>query len=458
MTEESTTRAQEPLPTSSPDEAGWAQARTRLNARSWLLVVASSVGYVGWGTVLPYQFVYASETRHWGPMIAAVASALFSVGALVAAPFAGRLTDLRNPVWVVVASQVLAAVGVGSLLVADTPLWFCVGTLVFGMGMTASSPGKSVLVLHWSGMDDQRKVFAYRYAAEQVGLALGAFASGYFVDLSVRSGMHVSYALAVITLVVSALMIAGAGRGAPEPVTEPGEEGAGTLSMTRSLLLIFSNQSLRWVAVITVSLALAFYAQFEAGLPSYALLSLHATERTIGLAAAVNCVVIFALQFPVLKLTEHRGAAGLLMVVGAIWVLAWVILAVARYQPEIAVTLFVTSYGIFAVGETMYTPVLNPLTAALAPPHMVGTTLGAMAALQTTFSALGPLVAGVLIGYGLIGGFVGLHLLISVIAFLAAWRLRALLRASNNRVPKSVDARYTSDISMDPQPHRRDPR
>ena len=101
-----------------------------------------------------------------------------------------------------------------------------------------------------------------------MGLTLGAFASGYFVDLSVRSGIHVSYALAVITLVVSALMIAGAGRGAPEPVTEPDEEGAGTLSMTRSLLLIFSDRSLRWVAVITVALALAFYPQYEAGPPA----------------------------------------------------------------------------------------------------------------------------------------------------------------------------------------------
>ena len=62
--------------------------------------------------------------------------------------------------WVVVASQVLVAVGVGSLLVAHTPLRFCAGSLVFGTGMTASSPGKSVLVLHWSGLDDQRKVFA----------------------------------------------------------------------------------------------------------------------------------------------------------------------------------------------------------------------------------------------------------------------------------------------------------
>ena len=58
MTQEASTRAQEPLPTAPPvGEVGWPQARTRLNARSWLLVVASSVGYIGWGTVLLLAFL-----------------------------------------------------------------------------------------------------------------------------------------------------------------------------------------------------------------------------------------------------------------------------------------------------------------------------------------------------------------------------------------------------------------
>ena len=89
------------------------------------------------------------------------------------------------------------------------------------------------------------------------------------------------------------------------------------------------------------------------------------------------------------------------MAVGGIWVLAWVVLSAAQFTPEIASALFVTTFGIFAVGETMYAPVLNPLTASLAPKGLVGTTLGTFTAIQTTFSALGPLVAGALLGAGL---------------------------------------------------------
>jgi hypothetical protein len=86
----------------------------------------------------------------------------------------------------------------------------------------------------------------------------------------------------------------------------------------------------------------------------------------------------------------------------------------------------------------MYAPVLNPLTASIAPKGLVGTTLGTFTALQTVFSAVGPLVAGVLLGVGLSGAFLGLHLLISVTAVYGAWRLRGALAASR-RAAAAVD-------------------
>ena len=87
--------------------------------RTKLLILASSIGMLGWGTVLPYQYAYAANTRGWGALAAALASTLFSVGALVAAPFAGRLSDRFNPVTVAVVAKLLAAVGVGGLVWAD---------------------------------------------------------------------------------------------------------------------------------------------------------------------------------------------------------------------------------------------------------------------------------------------------------------------------------------------------
>lgn len=406
--------------------------------RARLLIVASAVAMLGWGTVLPYQYAYAATTRGWGSFAAAAASSLFSVGALLAAPLGGRLADRVSPVLVAVAAKVVAAAGAVGLGFAGSPAAFLTGMFVFGLGITAAAPAQSVLVLRWVGGGNRRKVFAWKFTGQSLGMAVGAFAAGYVVDLHRESGMWPAFATAAAGFVVSAglILLAGARRwGSVEsqPVTDAAlEQPVRSPGVRQAWRLIWAVPALRWTALVTVTLALGFYAQFESGLPAYALTVLDVRETTIGLAAAANCVVIIALQMVVVRLTARRSGPALLIAVGAIWTLSWLVLAgasvVAGSSPELAATLFVTTFGIFAVGETMYAPVLNPLTASLAPSGLVGTTLGLFTALQTGFSAVGPLVAGLLLGAGLGSVFVGVHVGISLLAVFGAWRLRAVLK------------------------------
>src|SRR6478735_2839865 len=169
--------------------------------RTKLLILASSIGMLGWGT-----------------LAAALASTLFSVGALVAAPFAGRLSDRYNPVTVAVVAKLLAAAGVGSLVWAGSAPAFLVGMFVFGFGLTAAGPAASVLVLRWAGSDDRRKVFAYKFTAEAIGMAVGAFVAGQFVDLSRTDGMTFAFVAAGVGFAISAVLIHVAGIGAPSEV------------------------------------------------------------------------------------------------------------------------------------------------------------------------------------------------------------------------------------------------
>jgi Na+/melibiose symporter-like transporter len=403
--------------------------------RAKLLILASSIGMLGWGAVLPYQYAYAADTRGWGALTAAAASSLFSVGALVAAPFAGRLSDRYDPVLVAVLAQLLGAAGVGGLVVADSSTAFLIGMFVFGLGLTAAVPAKQVLVLRWVGMADRRKVFAYKFTGEAVGMGIGAYVAGFLVDLSRTDGLDLGFVTAAAGFVISSTIIWAIGvRAETHPESDiVSEDAAASSSPLQALRVIFGSPALRWTAVITVALALGFYAQFESGLPAYALTVLGVEETTIGTAAAVNCLVIVALQVVIVRATARRSAPSLLMAVGGIWTVSWLVLSMAQLQPAIASALFVTTFGIFAVGETMYAPVLNPLTASLAPRGMVGQTLGTFAALQTTFSALGPLVAGALLGAGLANGFLALHVAISLVAVYAAWRLRAAMRRDRSR-------------------------
>jgi len=419
--------------------------------RAKLLILASSIGMLGWGAVLPYQYAYAADTRGWGALAAAAASSLFSVGALVAAPFAGRLSDRFDPVRVAVLAQLLGAAGVGALVLVDTPATFLLGMFVFGLGLSAAMPAKQVIVLRWVGMHDRRKVFAYKFTGESIGMAIGAYVAGHLVDLARADGLDVGFVTAALGFVLSSAIIWSAGVGAgthPESGLDSSTANPGR--PLDALRAIGSSPALRWTAVITVTLALGFYAQFEAGLPAYAITVLDVDSASIGTAAAVNAIIIVLLQVVVVRLTARRSAPALLMAVGSIWVLAWLILSAAQFRPEIAAALFITTFGVFAVGETMYSPVLNPLTAALAPQGMVGQTLGTFAALQTTFSAIGPLVAGALLGAGLAGSFLALHLGISVVAVYAAWRLRRVTAARPAPVQTSSSTGVSSSLPASP--------
>src|SRR5690606_36156054 len=345
----------------------------------------------------------------------------------------------------------------GLLVFVGDATTFLIGMLVFGLGLAGAVPAKQVLALQWSSSGDRRKIFAYKFTGESLGMAAGAFLAGLVVNLERLDGLNVGFLMAAGGFVLSSVIIGFAGRlgaadaaaafGADDAVGEGslyggrgarGAEGGAMVAIDTgsaprrrrgALRTIFADPALRWIAVLTTTLALGFCAQCESGLPAYAITVLAVDPSAIGTAAAVNCLVIVALQVAVVKLTAKRNAASLLMVVAGIWVFSWVLLSVAHFTPGIAAVVFITTYGIFAVGETMYSPVLNPLTASLAPRGMVGQTLGTVAALQTAFSAAGPLVAGVLLGAGLAVAFLWLHIAISVAALFAAWRIRRLLAA-----------------------------
>jgi MFS family permease len=392
---------------------------------------------LGWGAVLPYQYAYAANTRGWGGLVAASAASLFSVGALAAAPVGGWLTDRFDPARVAVVAKVVSAVAVAFLIVAGTPVLFLAGMFVFGAGITAGAPAQTVLVLRWVGSRDRRRVFALVFTGQAVGMAIGAFAAGYLIDLKRVDGMWPAFATAAVGFVLSAGLIGLAGRGAPVDEV-PAPDDAPSASVGSAVRVILASPTLRWTAVITVTLALGFYAQFESGLPAYAITVLGVSERTIGTAAAVNCLVVVVLQMAVVRWTAKRSAPSLLVAVGSIWVLSWLLLAAASVVPELAGTMFVVVFGVFAVGETMYAPVLNPLTANLAPSGMVGTTLGIFAALQTGVSAAGPMLAGLALSTGRGSLFVAVHVGISLMAVFAALRLRSLLSGSRASRPGGI--------------------
>src|SRR5690606_2007955 len=150
---------------------------------------------------------------------------------------------------------------------------------------------------------DRRKIFAYKFTGESLGMAAGAFLAGLVVDLDRLDGLNVGFLMAAGGFVLSSVIIGFAGRvrggladaaalgaegvrfeagGFGDRVADAGfvagaeaasaglaaEPGAiaviDTASASRrqrgALRTIFADPALRWIAVLTTTLALGFYA------------------------------------------------------------------------------------------------------------------------------------------------------------------------------------------------------
>lgn len=413
-----------------------------MSTRARLLTAASFAGSLGWGLILPFQYAYVVDARGWGSLVGVLTGTVFCLGAVVAAPLAGRLADRYVAGHVAVGCQLLAAMASVGLAIASTAPWFLVAIAVLGAAVTASAPATQVLVLECITPDRRRAVFAYQFTSLALGMAVGAFAGGHVIDLDSPNGMLTAFCGSAIGFVGGALLLCAASRDTSRrraTVSISGEL-APELSGTAAYRHLARSRPVRLLALVSTALAAGFYAQFETGLPAFALESLQVEASTVGTAAAVNCVVIVGLQWLVVRVTGHRSGASLLAVVGSIWVFSWVLLEVALFLPPAeAGAIFVAAFAIFAVGETMYAPILSPLAVAVAPVGMVGTTLGALAALRTGISSAGPLVAGLLLALGLPHVFVLAHVAINVVAVVAAFRLRASLRRANTGRGAQVD-------------------
>lgn len=383
-----------------------------------VLLFGSSIGAVGWGAVLPFLYADLATARGLGAAAAAVTFTAFAVGALVAAPVAGRLADDADPVVVGTAARFAMAAAIAALAYGRSPLLLCLAAAGYGAALSVMQPATSVLLLEATPTSRRRDAFAWQFIGQNLALALGGFVGGRLVDLTSPTGARPAYAFAAVAAVLSAVVVAVAARGHAARVSTPPEpvEDVGYRAVLRV-------PAVRWLLVVTVLLTLACYAQFDSGLPAYALNVLSVRPSTLGVAVALNAVMVAALTGPVVRMTRSRPAAALLATCGVLWVGVWLVLGLPLLHREWGSTLVVAGYALFSVGETMLAPVLSPLAGQLAPQGAAGRTLGAITGAQTLATAVGPGLSGALLGLGAPAGFVALQLLCCSGAIVGARRL-----------------------------------
>jgi MFS family permease len=309
---------------------------------------------------------------------------------------------------------------------------FAANALV-GVGHAAFWPANQSLIAAILPEERRQRYFGLSFTLLNAGIGVGGLAGAAYVhvgDPSTFQSLYLADAFSfVVPLVLLAWPLRHVGNGTAAHAAEPG-----------SYREVLADRVFLRLLVLSLVSSFVGYGMMEAGWTAFARTVADASTGVIGVAFAANTATIVLLQLVVLRLIEGRRRTRLIALLACVWAAAYVVMGLAGLAPGTtgAAVLLVASMAVFALGETLLSPVAPALTNALAPDRLRGR-YNAVASTAFQVGAIAaPVTAGFLLGAGSAAVFVVVLIAGCGVLAVAALRLERHLPASVNGVRGAV--------------------
>jgi MFS family permease len=414
--------------------------RTPLPHAARLMLVGVGIDALGVGLVLPFLVIYLHEVRGIPVATVGVLAALPAAVALALLAPIGALVDRIGPRRVQIGAATSSMLGALTLSQAHSAAAAALAMLLTGVGHAAFWPANQSLVAAVLPSDQRQRFFGVSFSLLNAGIGVGGIVGAVYVSLDQPDTFTTVYLLDALSFLGPILILAGPLRRYGGPVEHPPEEtGAAPAG---SYLDVLRDRVFRRLLVVVFFSAFVGYGQFEAGWTAYSRLVADVSTQVIGVAFAVNTGVIVALQLTVLRFMEGRRRTRMLALLAGIWAVSWSVMGLGGLVPgtTLAAVLVIASTGIFALGETLLSPLGPAITNDLASDRLRGR-YNATASFAFQLAAISaPVSAGFLIGHERNAAYVAL-LVAGCAAFaVLALRLERVLPAAANGLTGDSEA------------------
>ena len=361
----------------------------------WLLSTVA-VQTLGRGLTLPFTVIYLHEVRGFALDLSGLLMAFIAVVALAVTGPGGALTDRLGARRMLLWATTSQLVGCVVIAFATTPVVMALGFLFLGLNFGVSWPAFNALVAAIVTGESRQQYFGINFALVNLGIGLGGIVGGLFADVHEPATFTVIFLADAACMLVPIGLLLGPLRHVHGRAEEPEDAEAGD----GSYLSILRKPAVLWLTALTFLGVFVGYGQMEAGFPAFARQVSGVSTGVIGFAFAVNTAVIVGLQFWVLRRISGRRRTRVLVVMVALWSVAWVVLGLTglvagTWAASAGVLLF---HALFALGETLLQPTVPAMTNDMAPDHLRGRYNAVNAGAFQTGTILGPVVAGFMLG------------------------------------------------------------
>jgi MFS family permease len=370
---------------------------TEIPASGRLLLVAVVVDSLGIGLTLPFTVVYLHEVRGIPlPTVGLLMSLPPAVALLLLGPI-GLAIDRFGARRVQVGALTFSMLGQIGLVFVHGPATAAAALAVGGLGSAAFFPANLALVSSVVPSRLRQRYFGLSFTVLNAGIGVGGIVAGLVVNVDQAWTFAVIYladaASYLVPLVILLVFLRGVGG--------PPDHTSGPAAVPPTYAEVWRDRVFRRFLVVTFFVSFVGYAQLEAGWTAFVRFVADVSTRDIGIAFAVNTLVIVVFQLPVLQAIHGRRRTRMLIVMAGVWATAWAFVGVSGLVGgALAVGLVVASGGIFGLGETLNSPVSPSLVNDLASDQLRGRYNAANSIAFQMAAVLGPAIAGLLIGNG----------------------------------------------------------
>ncbi|MFE2075740.1 MFS transporter [Streptomyces misionensis] len=368
----------------------------RLPRSSRRLLLLNLVNNLGTGLVMPFLLVYVHEVRGLDVTVATTALTVFSGGAVLGAPLAGRLVDRAGARPVTVVALVVQAAGYAGYAFATGAVGFVAAGAVAGLGVGGLAA--------WYAMQAEcapeglvSVVFGLSYSVGNTAMGLGGVVAAAVVSV----GRPVTFQALYLADAASCLLVAVLLRG----VRVPERTGTTPPSPRRprtSYAVVYRDTGFLAVLVIGGVLLASSFAQLESGLPAYLTQEAGVTPRQLGAVFALDTAAVLVSQVLLHDLLKRARPTRLVVGAGGLWAGSWSLLLLAAgwdgAVPRLG--LVATAVIVFGVASTCFVAGMPALVNRLARPETRGRYNAAWSVAKSVGFMAGPLTAGACVGAG----------------------------------------------------------
>jgi MFS family permease len=327
----------------------------------WLLAVGILINYLGYGAVLPFEVIYLHDHRGFGLALAGFIVSLITGMAVVTAALTGPLIDRFGARMVAAAAAIGLAAGYAGLAFARSPAAAIVAAATAGMGNGALNPSQSTLVNTVVPARLRHRATAVSRVGANIGIGLGGAVGGFVA----RYDMARLFLANAFSYVAFAAVLLAVVRGGERPASLPG-----------GYRLVLQDRAFVRLLLVNTAVIAVGWGVFTWLLPPYARDALGLGPPLIGLLLLANAVTVAVVQIPVARVAEGRRRARTMALAALVFALAVLLVVVAGGWHTF--TWLLGAAILVGVGECLYTTVLMPLTADLAPPSLRGRYMAAI--------------------------------------------------------------------------------